>query len=597
MIERLDCVAEGTQIEADIAIAGAGACGLTLARELAGSGMRVVLLESGKVDETPEHEALNVVETDQQTWSSAERSARNEFHGEITKNWSGETQSFGVRCRGLGGSTHAWAGKSAAFDKIDFEKRDWVPHSGWPFSYSHLKPFIERAGERLNLGPNCYDEGLWDLMGVKPPEPTISQNAFSSFFWQFSRGRVNPMDTMRFGAEFVAEDHAGVQVLLNATVLKIQTSDSGTEFKGLEVSTLDGKRINVHAKHGILAAGAIENARLLLLSKDVRPEGLGNRHDQVGRYLTDHLMTTLGRFTAEQASSVSHRFGFYGLRHEKRSHMYAHGLQLATNAQRSEGLLNASVFFLESRKEDDPFSALARLLKRRSKAPWSDLGLILRQPVQITKGIAMRVLESDRMPSGMRKFIVENALRRFPNQTVREYRFRGLPRKLDGVIVHGISEQAPDPENRVMLSEKTDALGQPIARVIWRSGDQARRTMLRMGELMNDSFSEAGLPVPTAASWLSENRPSDAPLIDSGHTMGTTRMSETPEEGVVDPNCKVHGIDRLFVAGGSVMPTTGHANPTLMMTALAIRLADHLKQLSAGEADAHGRSESLEATD
>lgn len=581
MIERLDCVAEGSQIEADIVIAGAGACGLTLAHELADSGMRVVLLESGELSETPEHETLNTVEADDQTWSSAERFARKEFHGGITEKWSDETQAFGVRCRGLGGSTIAWAGKSATFDKIDFEKRAWVPYSGWPLSDDDLAPFIKRAGERLNLGPNCYDDGLWDLLGQKPPAPQISKDAFSSFFWQFSRGRINPMDTMRFGAEFAADNHEGVQVLLNATVVQIHTSHGGTQLKGVEVSTLKGKRITIQAKYGVLAAGAIENARLLLASNQVRPEGLGNRHDQVGRHLTDHLMTPLGRFSADQARSVSDRFGFYGLRHENHSHMYAHGLQLATKAQREEGLLNASVFFLESRTEDDPFSALARLLKRRSKAPWSDIGLIIRQPIQIAKGVGLRILESNRMPSGLRNFIVENALRRFPNQTVREYRFRGLPRKLDGIDVHGISEQAPNPENRVLLSDKTDALGQPIARVHWRSGDQGRQTLLRMGELMIESFVNAGLPVPEAPSWLSESRPNDAPVIDSGHTMGTTRMSENPEEGVVDANCQVHDVEGLFVSGGSVMPTTGHANPTLMMTALAIRLADHLKQLPA----------------
>jgi choline dehydrogenase-like flavoprotein len=84
------------------------------------------------------------------------------------------------------------------------------------------------------------------------------------------------------------------------------------------------------------------------------------------------------------------------------------------------------------------------------------------------------------------------------------------------------------------------------------------------------------LPRPAVPDWVRDGRPDDAVVIDLGHPMGTTRMSDDPATGVVDGNCRVHGVDGLFVAGGSVIPTSGHANPTLMMLALTLRLADHL---------------------
>lgn len=580
MIERLNNVPNGTQIDVDVAIVGGGACGLTLARQLAGKDFRVLVLESGETEQSTDYERLNAVIAPERTWSETEREARKEFHGEITEVWTEDTQGFGVRCRGLGGSTQAWAGKSATFDPIDFEHRSWVPHTGWPISRDDLAAYQDRAGDILNLGPNRYDDSLWELIGQPPPTPGISPEAFSSFFWQFARGRVNPLDTMRFGNEFTAQPAPGVRVLLDATVVGIRTEENGTRFRGLDVSTLDGKRAKISARFGVLSAGAIENARLLLASKDENPNGLGNHHDMVGRHLTDHLMTPLGWFDAKQAEAVSKRFGFYGLRHDGRSHMYAHGLQLAVQRQREEGLLNGAVFLLEQRTHDDPFSAMARLVKRQSKFPLRDLGLILSNPVSIAKGVGLRTLESDRIPESLRRFIIEQGLRRFPNRAAREYRFRGLSHKLDGVRAHGICEQAPNPANRVTLSDRLDVLGQPIAQVEWQSGDLERQTMLRMGQLTNEAFAGAGLPAPKTPDWISDANISDAPLIDSGHTMGTTRMAKNPNQGVVDLNCQIHGVTGLFAIGGSVMPTTGHANPTLMMTALTVRLADHLKRIA-----------------
>ena len=139
-----------------------------------------------------------------------------------------------MRCRVLGGSSHAWAGKSAAFDNVDFAARDWVPYSGWPFGLEIFNPYLDRAAEVLNLGPNCYNGELWNLLRIDPPHPQMDPNLFESFFWQFARSRIDTMDLMRFGPEFVTFDAPNVRVLLNATVTRIDTNQSGSAFEKLE---------------------------------------------------------------------------------------------------------------------------------------------------------------------------------------------------------------------------------------------------------------------------------------------------------------------------------------------------------------------------
>ena len=578
LIDRLDDLPTETSLEADIVVVGGGPCGLSVARELIDSGLRVLVLESGLTLETKEHAALNTVDKPPLDGDDRMHEMRAAYHSALPSLWDEEQQRFGVRCRGLGGSTQAWAGKSASFDEIDFEHRSWIPHSGWPISRQSLAPYVDRAGRILNLGPNTYDDSFWDLAGQQPPRPEINSQDFTSFFWQFSRSRLEPLETMRCGADFATLDADNVRVLVNATVTRICSDDSGERFDRLDVSTIDGRQSTVRAKACVLAASTIENARLLLLSTDTHPSGLGNRNDLVGRYLTDHVQTQLGTFDQSSAQAISRRFGFFGLRHAGRSHMYSHGLALSKYRQVSENLSNGAVYFMETRAEDDPVSALGRLVRRRSTAPYSDIATVARSPGHLLKTVGLKTLESDRMPERVRHLIVESVVRRLPNMAAREYRFRGLPHKLTGAEVQGIVEQVPDRNNRVTLSLRQDPLGLAMPLIQWRVASQEQNTMLRMAEILRDSFVSAGMPCPETPEWVSQRQPEAATLIDMGHTMGTTRMSESPSTGVVDTNLRLHDVQGVYLAGGSVMPTTGHANPTLMMVALSIRLADHLKR-------------------
>lgn len=576
-IANLASFAANSSFEAEIAIVGGGPAGLTIAREFFGTSTRVLILESGLLEETPKHAALNEVESVGEPLTDAQKQKRIAFHGAQSPTWSHDLQPYGVRCRVLGGSTHAWAGKSAAFDEIDFAKRPWVPHSGWPIPRASLEPYLDRAAHALNLGPNCYDDGLWQLMGIKPPELRFDAAGFRSFFWQFARSRIDHLDVLRIGREFVTAKADNVRVLLNATVTQIGLTPDGGCFDGLEVSTIDGVRSKVRARMAVIAASGIENARLLLASNNVQSHGIGNGQDLVGRFLMDHAGARVARFHAADAARIMRRFGFYGLRRHGRTHMYMHGLAPTPALQERLQLLNSAVYFMPEHSPDDPWDAFKRLLRRSSARPLQDARTVMGGAGLVATGIGMKVLASSATPNRLKEFIVNTAIWANPNLVAEEFQSRGMPHQLTSVSIDAIAEQRPNPDSRVRLSDKTDRFGVPLARVDWRINDAERRTIVLIARLLRDAFARAGLPTPILESWIDEGRLAGGNIIDMAHSAGTTRMSLSPTAGVIDPDCQVHGVRGLFISGGSVFPTCGHANPTLMILALAIRLSDKLK--------------------
>lgn len=563
-VELLSDLDDNRTLRADLVIVGGGPAGLTVAQQVAGSGVRVLVVESGLAIEDADHAALNAVENVGELQTAEQMAKRTTFHGRNAKAWSPETQAFGVRCRALGGSTHAWSGKSAPFDEIDYRRRAWVDHSGWPFDRAHLDPFIDRAMAVLNLCPEV-------------PGADFKDAGLRSFFWQFARSRIDGTDVMRFGAEILAQKPDGLRVLLDATVTAVGLDDNGAHFSHVEVASVHGKRARIEAPYCVLAASGIENPRLLLASRDRHPGGIGNAHDVVGRYLMDHPSAQVGEIPAVAMGQLSRRFGFYSVHRDGRTHLFMHGLAITPEVQEGEQLLNAAVYFTPMRAPDDPWDALRRLVRLRSRQPGRDLLSTVRGIGLLAKGVGMKVLTSDRTPKAFKDLVINTAIRLNPNLVADEFQDKGVPHKMFGLAIDAITEQIPHPDSRVMLSDQVDRFGVPVARVDWRINEVERQTLRRIATLTSAALNALGYATPTFQDWVADDAASEAVIIDMGHTLGTTRMATDPKEGVVDADCRVHGVAGLYVAGGSVFPTSGHANPTLMILAMAIRLADHLK--------------------
>jgi len=151
------------------------------------------------------------------------------------------------------------------------------------------------------------------------------------------------------------------------------------------------------------------------------------------------------------------------------------------------------------------------------------------------------------------------------------------------LILFSVIEQAPNPASRVILDREKDSLGLPKIQLDWRLTDLARQTAEEASQLVSYELGHLGLGRLQLLEWLTQEAHSwpEFPQVLRGsrHHMGTTRMSDNPKTGVVNLNCQVYGVSNLYVAGSSVYPTSGTANPTLTLVALAIRLADHLKGL------------------
>lgn len=563
-VTRLSRQDNGAVIETDLAIIGGGPVGLVIAERCARAGIDVVLLESGLEQEDAAHEALNAVLAPDPAQDPDPDGRRSAFHAPQAPLWDAQRQAFGVRCRGLGGSTQVWPAKVTTFDEIDFARRDWVLNSGWPIGQAELQPYLDRAGELLGL---CLAE----------PPPRLLSAGLRSCYWQFARSPVDRLDVMRFGRDFMSRLPPSVRVLLDATVTRLGFDPQRRVVNTLSVAGLSGGSVIVSPRRVVLAAGGIENARLLLVSDDVEPGGIGNRQDLVGRYLIDHAGVRLGHVEgAANIRQLSRKFGFYGLNQGGRSHMFQHGLVLSAELQRQEGLLNGAIYFAPQRAADDPFDALKRLIRGNSDARLRDLAATARGMGMLVRGMGARALAWHRTPEALREWIVGKAIRLMPNTVADEFVSAGLVHKLTDLNIEAIIETAPDPANRIYLGDRLDALGMRVAAAKWQVGEIEWRTYRALAQRLEQAMAGAGYALPILSGWTRNEEESRPVPIDLAHTMGTTRMGADPRTSVVDADCRVFDVGNLYIAGGSVFPTGGHANPTWMYLALALRLSDHL---------------------
>lgn len=536
---RLDLRHNPLPTQARVVVVGSGPSGITVAATLAESGIHAVVLETG-----PDADELNRIEN-----VGAPRV---------------EPQRL-VRRREFGGSSMAWSGRCTPFDDIDFEERSWIPGSGWPITPSELRPHLAAAAATFDLGEQEYGTELWPLLHLDPPADQLDASTLIERFWHFSRGRRNPAGPTRFDGDIDGD----FTVVTSATATAI-LHESG-RATGVEVSTPDGARSTIGCEIVIVAGGAIETPRLLLAS------GLGN--DITGRYLVDHPGVAIASIPTRGADRIRDRFGLYWRPAEPYRFTYLNGMGLSPELQRHEKTLNASCWLDEFPAVDDPWQAGLRLVKRirgssQSKVSeesvefWrtregaalphptllGDVWAVLRHPVLIVQGVAR--LRRHRPPL---------------------YR----PERID---LYALSEQLPDPESRVTLSDQLDPLGVPLPRIDWRLHDEEYHTVHRLMELVIAEFERIGLPAPRPAPWMDSPETWRTRVLDRAHQLGSVRMGATPEEGAVDTDLRVYGTENVFVADGSVFPTGGHANPTLLIVALAHRLAQHVAGLDSRSA-------------
>ncbi len=504
----------GSLIEGDLCIIGGGPAGISLALEWIGSARKVILLEGGGFDVDPQMQAL--------------------YMGKSLDRPYYPLQSVALHY--LGGTSGHWAGFCSTFDPIDFEQRDWVPHSGWPFNRAHLDPFYARAQKVLELGPYEYDAAYFEKQDPDVKRLPMDATMFYPKMWQFSA-------PTRFGTVYrdPLVNAPNVHLYTYAKAVEIMPNAGVTAIDGVRAKTIDGKEHRVRARHYVVACGAIHNARLLLASNSVAARGVGNANDLVGRYFMEHFEILAAQTTFETA----HPFKIFAYPGRGRKGSRAE-MALQGDVQRKNRILNGTTSFQGG--------AITGLENSRfaSFSPDAEAN-VTRETASATRGAAAG-------PGG-RGGAAPNP------QTV----YRNMTRQ----------EQAPNPDSRILLSTEKDVLGMPQADLQWRMTPIDKRSIRVFYELWGQELGRAKLGRVQLMDWLLDGDDMAWPTHLSGgwHNMGTTRMHEDQKRGVVDPNNKVHGIANLFCAGASVYPTGGAVNPTLTLVALSMRLADHLKKV------------------
>ena len=508
-------------LNCDICVIGAGAAGITVAREFAGKAIEICLLEGGGLEWAEESQAIYKGQSSGLPYDDLDIS----------------------RLRYFGGTTNHWNGRCRPLSSIDFERRSWVEGSGWPIAREDLLPFYRRAHPLLELGSFGYDEEDWRAFGF----PVLGTDArkLNQFLWRYS-------SPVRFGDAYGDElkAAANIRVILNANVTNIGANLEGNAIEGLAFRTFDGRKGRVVAKSYVLACGGIENPRLLLASNDVQQKGLGNEYDGVGRYFMAHANVTAGQIVSSSPEFLVDALG----RRQIDEGEVLGGLQPSEAHQKAEEILNAGVrLSLFSSPESGVVAA--RDIKDSVKAG--------NLPDDFTEKIWRVIRDIDD--------VAEATWRRY----------------VDGVEILGpdpvvaltmIVEQAPNPVCRITLTEDRDALGLPRVALHLGLSELHRHTVNIVTRLVAGEVGRLGLGRVQLADWLLDEEADLAPdLRFSSHHMGTTRMADNPRRGVVDKDCRVHGLANLYIAGSSVFPTGGFANPTLTIVALALRLADHLK--------------------
>ena len=517
-------IPSGTVLESDLCIMGGGAAGIALAREFMHSGLRVCLLESGALKPDDDTQSL----------------------------YDGESVGFAyeigtTRTRQFGGSTNCWSGYCGPLDPYHFERRDWVPYSGWPVTRRDLDPYYERAAKVLGLSPSGDAAALYRERSNGQRLKLLCGESDKLVSPLYQKATSHRRFRTRYGRDLKAA--ANPQVFLYANVVKIDLADSEPKVSRVQVVCLNGKRFEVAARFFVLAAGGIENPRLLLASNDANGNGIGNQYDLVGRFFMEHPCLRVGSARFRRAEYAS---DLYDSRYAVINLPILAELGPSEDVQRSESLL-------------DWGAHIEAVPKGADSAGVESLISIYRE-VRTGRTPTGLALHGGRVLSDLAHV----------TQFLLGYKFR-LDRFVECFDIVVKIEQRPNPDSRIVLSPERDKLGVNKARLDWRLTDLDRHTFRRAAEILRAELQQAEFnTVQIEAPDFDHGR--GVSLNWSWHHMGTTRMHDDVKQGVVDRNCQVHGLRNLFIAGSSVFPTSGRNVPTLTIVALAIRLADELKR-------------------
>ncbi len=545
-------VAAGDVLDTDICVVGAGPAGITLALELASYGIDVLLLEAGgeKFNELSEQDLKG-------------DNVSLDHHAPLTE----------CRSRQLGGTSALWVGRCLPLDPIDLEKRTHVTDSGWPIDWTELERYYPRANKYCHVGDYAYTVQSALASPPMPFIPGLHEGVLSTRYierWSLPT---------HFGRHYRNElaSSKKIRLLLNSACVDMELDAQSRRLIGLVAATSPGRQFKIHARQYILAGGGLETTRLLLASNTVEQDGLGNRSGHLGRYYMGHLFGSVA--TIHLSGNTSQTIN--GFEQDYQGIYCRRRIWVMPDTQRKERLLNTA-FWPTNPPAADPDHRNGILSAAYLALTLPYLGNRLAPPAikKMFCGDSDKIAYSQHLLNVFRDFPRVSTYgayylyRRFFTQRSIPALFVSDPANCYDLYYH--AEQSPNPESRVTLANEPDRLGMRRLKVDLRFREQDINSVVRAHRVL-----ESELDLEQEVTRIKFKRQDIHSHVreqacDGYHQIGTTRMAVHERDGVVNQNCRVHGVENLYVCSSSVFPTSGHANPTLTIVALAVRLANHI---------------------
>ena len=519
-VHDLNRATPATPIRTDVCILGSGPVGLTLACGLAARGLKVTVLEMGGTPPCP-GTALTDVHFDRRIYRGA---------------------TIG-RAIGLGGTSALWGGQLLPIRPADLRSRSQIGAPAWPIAYENLAPYFSALQHLLGV-----DAAGFDLASVRGRAHALSTLNFTDWSPRLSKWLAFGKRNITIALKAHLARHAGIQVWLNARVQGWDAIQAGNERRVREVvaQSPQGLTLRVQPRFLVVAGGALESARSVIeLNSAVGMLGAGVS-ELTGRFLHDHVSLRVARVKVADKAGFEARFApfFEG------STMRSLRMELPAESLAEDDLPALYTHFIAVVPENSGFAVVRDCLRSVQR-----------------RDLKMALASAARVPA---------ALPGIAELTYKRIVQRRLAFSINSEFFLQVDlEQAPLYDNRVYLGSSTGGT-RPALHIDWDVKEDAPRIARVVQRRFEQFWARNDLSRVATLDFIAPSEDPEAwnnNVYDLYHAAGTTRMASDPAKGVVDANLRIYGTTNAFVAGSSVFPSMGAANPTFTAMALALRLA------------------------
>lgn len=507
-------------IPSTLCVVGAGIAGLLLARRIAQKGYRVTVVESGTSAFDAAIHGLNEIEDPAGLYSRA----------------------LTGRYRGLGGTSSHWGGRMIPISSHEADNRHHISQPGWPFPIERLDEYEKEIERLFDVDDDSYERPSFPRSSQKSDFPCDNDTftprwAKCPGFKKCNIANILKNELNRLG---------NIDIWLDATVCDFELDRISGRLKAITARNFSGKSIEIRADQFVLAAGAIETTRLLLLLDEASDGRAFDRCKVLGHYFQDHLKAEVAIIDRSDATVTNRLFSYRYLRSTRRD---LH-LELSKSAQQTDAVGSAFAY-VSMDLAGSPLGGMKKFAQGLQQGRF-DTGELRR----VSKNIGL---------------LTQSAYWRIACKQL------FVPAGIDFRMMVCV-EQLPHWDNRIRLGQTRDRLGVRKAKFEWGPTETEERTFRSAIRHLDTYWRRAGLDTICPLLWTTASRNPDMPIIEHAeacaHPSGSTRMGTDPAQSVVGPDLLCHAVPNVAVISASVFPTAGSANPTFTIMKLALSLAD-----------------------